>query len=93
MNIKVNQTQQEPEYKFEVVIEENGDSATPTSTRHFVSMSKDFYDRLDTDKEPWEVVRESFVFLLSKEPKEMILPEFDIVIIGRYFPDFNEHTL
>jgi hypothetical protein len=33
-----------------------------------------------------------FRFLLECEPKESILPEFDISVIGRYFPEW-EHVL
>ena len=35
-------------------------------------------------------IRASFRFLLEREPKEAILPRFDISIIERYFPDFRQ---
>jgi hypothetical protein len=28
-------------------------------------------------------------FLLAREPKESILPDFDVGVIGRYFPDWD----
>jgi hypothetical protein len=34
-------------------------------------------------------VRVSFGFLLEREPKESILPTFDLTVIGRYFSDFE----
>jgi len=34
-------------------------------------------------------VRESFRFLLEREPKESILREFDLSVIKRYFPDYD----
>lgn len=34
------------------------------------------------------VVRESFVFLLEREPPSSILPSFSLDIIGRYFPEY-----
>jgi hypothetical protein len=40
----------------------------------------------DADEE--EVVRESFAFLLEREPAGNILPEFSLAIISRYFPDY-----
>lgn len=35
-----------------------------------------------------EVVRESFEFLLEREPAASILPEFSLDEIGRYFPEY-----
>jgi hypothetical protein len=35
-----------------------------------------------------EVVRESFEFLLEREPAASILPEFSLDQIGRYFPEY-----
>jgi hypothetical protein len=39
--------------------------------------------------DPVELVQASFAFLLEREPKESILREFDLTIIGRYFPDYE----
>ncbi len=86
MNIKVSQTRENSNYNFDVVVEENS-----TSSRHKVSMRKDFYTNLKTNKKPKDVVQESFVFLLGKESKEQILPKFDIAVISQYFPDFEKH--
>jgi hypothetical protein len=39
--------------------------------------------------EPEELIRESFQFLLEREPKESILSHFDLSVISRYFPDYE----
>ncbi|MCJ7709967.1 MAG: hypothetical protein MUQ32_03970 [Chloroflexi bacterium] len=38
---------------------------------------------------PVDLVRRSFAFLLAREPKESILRRFDLLLIGRYFPEFE----
>ena len=35
-----------------------------------------------------ELVRQSFEFLLEREPQTSILRDFDLEVIGRYFPDY-----
>jgi len=35
-----------------------------------------------------ELLEESFRFLLEREPKEAILPRFELAVIARYFPDY-----
>jgi hypothetical protein len=35
-----------------------------------------------------ELVRESFEFLLEREPSTSILPTFSLDVIGRYFPEY-----
>lgn len=36
------------------------------------------------------LVRESFVFLLEREPPTSILKKFDLSVISRYFPEYAE---
>ena len=38
---------------------------------------------------PEELIRESFQFLLEREPKESILSRFDLSVISRYFPEYE----
>lgn len=83
--IKVNTIREEPSYLFHVLVTNNG-----TSTEHSVSMGKDYYNNLNTKKQPWEVIEKSFRFLLDKETKEEILAEFDMPIISYYYPEFKE---
>jgi hypothetical protein len=40
--------------------------------------------------EPEELIRKSFQFLLEREPKESILARFDLSLISRYFPEFEQ---
>ena len=63
----------------------------PSESAHRVTLKQDDYLRLsDGGKiEPNEVIRRSFEFLLAREPKESILPQFDLPLIGRYFPEYE----
>ena len=36
------------------------------------------------------VVRESFAFLMEREPASSILPEFSLAIISRYYPEYKD---
>lgn len=38
---------------------------------------------------PEELVRESFRFMLEREPRESILRSFELPIIGRYFAEYT----
>jgi hypothetical protein len=61
-----------------------------SESTHRVSLEQADYDRLTGGKiEPCELIRRSFEFLLAREPKESILPRFDLPLIGRYFPEFE----
>ncbi len=40
--------------------------------------------------EPEELIRKSFQFLLEREPKESILARFDLSVIRRYFPEYEQ---
>lgn len=42
------------------------------------------------DKDSEAVVRESFAFLLEREPAGSILPEFSLAIIPRYYPEYAD---
>jgi len=35
------------------------------------------------------LVRQSFLFLLEREPKESILRSFNLTAISRYFPEYD----
>jgi hypothetical protein len=61
-----------------------------SESTHRVRVSEDDYQRLCAGKiEAGELIRRSFEFLLAREPKESILPEFDLSVIGRYFPEYE----
>ncbi|MEX0799774.1 MAG: hypothetical protein WD379_00985 [Dehalococcoidia bacterium] len=84
---------------IEVRIEEADDGWTAVvevsedggQTTHRVAVTRDAYDRLSGGAvTPEELVRRSFEFLLEREPKESILREFDLTVISRYFPEYEE---
>ena len=62
----------------------------PGATRHEVSVSRATLERLRPGADaPDELVADSFAFLLAREPRESILPAFDLTVIGRYFPEWE----
>jgi len=42
--------------------------------------------------DPDDLVRRSFEFLLEREPRTSILREFDLPVIARYFPEYEQHV-
>lgn len=60
-------------------------------TEHSVIVDEEYYKRLTNGSiEPSELVTKSFEFLLKREPKESILAEFNLKVISRYFPEYEE---
>jgi len=64
-------------------------SDTAGTSHHLVRVSGRDFDRWGRGRSAEELVRDSFTFLLEREPKESILKEFDLSAISRYFPDFD----
>ncbi len=61
-----------------------------SESTHRVTLAQADYRRLSAGKiEPQELIKRSFEFLLARESKESILPEFDLPLIGRYFPEYE----
>jgi hypothetical protein len=57
---------------------------------HRVTLRADDYRRLSGGRtQAEELIKRSFEFLLAREPKESILAEFDLPVIGRYFPEYE----
>lgn len=83
MSIEVKRTDHDDSYEFQVTVREGkGES------RHRVTLRKADYQRLVAGKvSPEDLVTESFRFLLERESKESILGSFDLMVIGRYFPE------
>lgn len=60
------------------------------ATHHRVTVSQDLLARLRPGSaDPSDLVRDSFAFLLAREPREAILRAFDLPTIGRYFPEWE----
>jgi len=72
------------DYRCEVTVYEGG-----SWTRHVVRVSERDFERWAGDRSPEDLVRDSFAFLLQREPKESILKEFDLSIIKRNFPEYE----
>lgn len=71
---------------FGVQVEEGRET-----TSHRVRLDDDFLDDAGLDAVEREViVRETFAFLLEREPATAIMPEFDLDTVQRFFPDFVE---
>jgi hypothetical protein len=61
------------------------------ATVHEVTVSLADFERLGRNFRALdEFVRACFQFLLEREPKESILPSFDVSTISSYFPEFEE---
>jgi len=74
------------ENEFRVRVTESG-----TQTTHLVTVKPEDYLRLTGGKaDASELVKKSFEFLLEREPKESILPQFDLAVISRYFPKYEQ---
>jgi hypothetical protein len=72
-------------WSFHVTVRDGG-----TETSHDVTVSPDDYARLGSHyRSPEDFLLACFEFLLEREPKESILSEFDVEVIGRYFPEFE----
>jgi hypothetical protein len=71
--------------QFRVSVSEGESTST-----HDVKVPAETMERLGWQGSPEELLRKSFNFLLEREPKESILSTFEIDMIGRYFPEWEE---
>ncbi len=79
-----------PNYRFEVTVNEgSGDRSKHTVIMKQADFSRLAASRPDAFVSPEHVVETSFRFLLERESKESILPKFNLMVIERYFPDFQ----
>ena len=61
------------------------------ATRHEVAVSQEDLARLAPGHyDPEELVAASFAFLLAREPRESILRRFELPVIERYFPGYEQ---
>jgi hypothetical protein len=61
-----------------------------SETHHLVRVSRADLARLAPGaSDPVDLVVASFAFLLERESKESILREFDLSVIGNYFPEYE----
>lgn len=60
------------------------------TTHHRVRVTQQVVERLAAGQPTESLLRESFRFLLEHEPNTSILPSFDLPLIGRYFPKYEQ---
>jgi hypothetical protein len=84
MRIDVHCTPTIDRHRCEVEVVDRG-----STSHHAVEVSWAELDRWGMGRSPEDLVRDSFRFLLEREPKESILREFKLSLIGRYFPEYE----
>jgi hypothetical protein len=73
------------ENKYKVRVEQK------STTFHTVNTDPEYVEKLTGGKASTEeLIRKSFEFLLEREPNTSILRSFDLSVISRYFPEFEE---
>lgn len=71
--------------QFNVVVAES------RTTTHKVTLTHSYYQKLTGGNVPAEtLVEKSFEFLLEREPNTSILRSFDLTVINRYFPEYEQ---
>jgi hypothetical protein len=70
--------------RFRVTVDDGGERTT-----HMVTVDPGYSTRIAGTVAREDLVRRSFEFLLEREPKEAILPSFDLPVIARYFPEYE----
>ena len=72
--------------EFLVIVNEGS-----SKTEHNVELDNEYYQKLTKVKITKEdLIKKSFEFLLKRESKESILSRFNLKVIKRYFPEYEE---
>jgi hypothetical protein len=62
-----------------------------TTTMHMVTVQADYAQKLTNGRiSNNELLKKSFEFLLQRESNTSILRSFDLSVISRYFPEFEQ---
>jgi hypothetical protein len=69
---------------YEVTVE----GGTPTT--HVVTVRPEYARKIAGEVETEALLRASFEFLLAREPNTSILRRFELPVIGRYFPEYEQ---
>ena len=70
--------------KFEIIINKK------LTTKHIVLLTNEYYDNLTKKKiSKKKLLEYSFQFLLHREPNTSILSFFELNIISKYFPEYE----
>ncbi len=78
------QVRHDGDERYTVTIREGG-----SQTQHRVTASRTDVKRIGGGKPAEAVITGAFRFLLDREAKESFLPGFDLMVIARYFPEFE----
>jgi hypothetical protein len=70
---------------FRVVVKDGG-----SSSEHRVTLGESDIARVPDGSTQADLVEASFRFLLEREPKESILSSFELGVISRYFPEYED---
>lgn len=71
--------------QFEVTVTDR------STTSHLVTVQAAYAQQLTLGKiSTAELVKQSFVFLLAREPNTSILRQFDLSVIAHYFPEYEQ---
>lgn len=85
-NFKMIEVKKKSAGEFLVIVDEGG-----SKTEHNVELDDEYYQKLTGGKiTEEELIKESFEFLLERESKESILSKFNLRVIKRYFPEYEE---
>jgi len=60
------------------------------ATSHLVTLWPSDVARYAPTASPEELLEAAFEFLLERESSQAILPEFELPVIERYFPEFRD---
>jgi hypothetical protein len=87
MSVSVTRTASAPKLEFAVEVRDGGGSS-----RHTVTLDPQLFARLGAARNVGEerFVEAVFAFLLERESKESILSRFDVSVVSRYFPEFED---
>ncbi|MFP4017822.1 MAG: hypothetical protein ACLFUH_01100 [Bacteroidales bacterium] len=78
----------EDEHTFQVTVEDENSKSS-----HTVTVDDKFYKKLTGGVIPKEeLIKKSFEFLLEREPKEAIMPNFNLDVISRFFPEYESYV-
>jgi len=76
------------ERTFKVTVKDRG------TTTHTVTVDPSYHERLTGGRVSAEkLVEKSFEFLLERESNTSILRSFELPVIGRYFPEYENTIL
>ncbi|MBW3569029.1 hypothetical protein KY385_02775 [Candidatus Parcubacteria bacterium] len=85
--VQIDQVDRQDDSKLNFEVNINGYS-------YSAGISRDYYHKLSKGKiTPRELVKRSFEFLLKRESPKSILKKFDLSVINKYFPEYEDEII